>query len=84
VTTEQGIAQGLLQTAIQFGTALLLAVATADNLASTKSGGAPQRMLHGYHMALLVPLTAAAASLLLTLASIARNRSTITVLADAA
>ena len=64
--------------------ALLLAVATAVNLARTNNDGTPQDMLHSYHMALLVPLTAAAASLVLTVASIARNRSAATALADAA
>ena len=72
---EQGIASGLVQTSIQFGTALLLAVATAVDLANTKHGGSPQDLLHGYHVALLVPLAAGAISLLLTVASIAHDRS---------
>jgi MFS family permease len=70
---EQGIASGLVQTAIQFGTALLLAIATAVALGNDRQAGA-QAALHGYRIALYVPLAAAAISLLLTLASIARGR----------
>ena len=72
---EQGIASGLVQTAIQFGTALLLAIATAVNLASTRHHGTAQSALHGYHAALWVPLVAGVISLFLTLASIVRSQS---------
>ncbi|HEY2594133.1 MAG TPA: MFS transporter, partial [Chloroflexota bacterium] len=53
---EQGIASGLLQTAIQFGTALILAIATAVRLASSGHAAGANSTLHGYHAALLVPL----------------------------
>jgi MFS family permease len=71
---EQGIASGMLQTAIQFGTALLIAIATAVNLANTNHHASAHTALHGYHAALIVPLIAGAAALILTLASIARSR----------
>jgi MFS family permease len=71
---EQGIASGMLQTAIQFGTALLLAIATAVNLANTRHHGTAHGALRGYHAALLVPLIAVSTALVLTLASFARTR----------
>jgi MFS family permease len=71
---EQGIASGMLQTAIQFGTALLVAIATAVNLANTRHHGTARDALQGYHAALLVPLIAVSAALLLTLAGVVRSR----------
>jgi MFS family permease len=56
---EQGLAGGLLNTSIQFGTALGLAVVTAVNLAATGSSGSPQALLDGYHAALVIPVVAA-------------------------
>jgi MFS family permease len=76
---EQGIASGLVQTSIQFGTALLLAVTSAVNLAAGGSG--TSATMSGYRAALVVPLAAAVLALGLTLAGIAgqsRSRATTT------
>lgn len=57
VVGEQGIASGLVQTEIQFGTALLLSIGTAVNLDRTGDGGG-KGAIEGYHAALWVPLAA--------------------------
>jgi MFS family permease len=62
---EQGVASGLFQTAAQFGTALLIAVTTAVNQAAVHVGSR-NGILRGYHAALIVPLIACAAILLVT------------------
>jgi MFS family permease len=56
---EQGLAGGLLNTSFQFGGALVLAVVTAVNNASTGPDGSPQSLLDGFHAALVVSLVAA-------------------------
>jgi EmrB/QacA subfamily drug resistance transporter len=56
---EQGLAGGLLNTSFQFGGALVLAVVTAVNDASTGAGGTPQALLDGFHAAIVVSLAAA-------------------------
>jgi MFS family permease len=61
---QHGVASGLFQASTQFGTALLLAITTAVNQATTRpasTGG----LLHGYHAALLVPLAASSGILIL-------------------
>lgn len=55
---EQGLASGLLNTSIQFGTALGIAVMTAVHIAALGSGGSPQSLLESYRMALIVPVIA--------------------------
>jgi EmrB/QacA subfamily drug resistance transporter len=56
---EQGLAGGLLNTSLQFGGALVLAVVTAVNNANTGSDGSAQSLLDGFHPALVVSLIAA-------------------------
>jgi EmrB/QacA subfamily drug resistance transporter len=56
---EQGLAGGLVNTSFQFGGALVLAVVTAVNNASTGSDGSPQALLDGFHAAIYVSLAAA-------------------------
>ena len=57
--SDHGVASGLFQTSTQFGTALLIAVTTAVSQAAGHSG-TPVGILHGYHVALWVPLIACA------------------------
>jgi EmrB/QacA subfamily drug resistance transporter len=56
---EQGLAGGLVNTSFQFGGALVLAVVTAVNDASTGPSGSPAGVLDGFHAAAIVSLTAA-------------------------
>jgi MFS family permease len=63
---EHGVACGLFQTSAQFGTALLLAITTAV-IQATAHPATAQGVLRGYHAALLVPLIASGAVLVLTL-----------------
>jgi MFS family permease len=56
---EQGLAGGLLQTSMQLGPALVLAVVTAVNEANTGAEGTAQAQLDGFHAALVVPLVVA-------------------------
>ncbi len=56
---EQGVASGLLNTSFQLGPALVLAVVTAVNDASTGAGGSRQDQLDGLLAALLVPVVVA-------------------------
>jgi len=56
---EQGLAGGLVNTSFQFGGALVLAVVTAVNDASTGPAGTPAGVLDGFHAAAVVSLTAA-------------------------
>ena len=55
---EQGLAGGLLNTSFQFGGALVLAIVTAVDRASTHAA-TPQGLLDGFHPALVVPVVAA-------------------------
>ncbi|WP_031514960.1 MFS transporter, partial [Streptomyces sp. NRRL F-5123] len=71
---QQGVASGLFQTSAQFGTALLVAIATAVNQAAASHDSAAGA-LRGYHAALLVPLIAVAAVLLLTLPAAFRKHT---------
>lgn len=56
---EQGLAGGLVNTSFQFGGALVLAVVTAVNDATTTPGGSPQALLEGFRAAIVVSLIAA-------------------------
>jgi MFS family permease len=55
---EQGLAGGLVNTSMQLGAALVLAVVTAVVNASTASGS-PEDVLAAYHAAVFVPIVAA-------------------------
>src|SRR3954467_7042498 len=56
---EQGLAGGLVNTSFQFGGALVLAIVTAVNDASTGPAVSPAGVLDGFHAAAVVSLTAA-------------------------
>jgi MFS family permease len=56
---EQGLASGLLNVAVQFGSAVGLALAAAVNVAATGDDGSAGALLDGYRAALLVPVAAA-------------------------
>jgi MFS family permease len=65
---EQGLAGGLLTSSLQFGGALVLAIATAVNQAVAGSGDSPQALLSGYRAAIVVSLAAALIGVVLTVA----------------
>lgn len=56
---EQGLAGGLLNTSFQFGGALVLAVVTAVNNATTGGSGSAEDLLDGFRPAVVVSLVAA-------------------------
>ena len=56
---EQGLAGGLLNTSFQFGGALVLAVVTAVNNATTGGTGSAEDLLDGFKPAVVVSLVAA-------------------------
>jgi predicted MFS family arabinose efflux permease len=62
---EHGVASSLFQTSAQFGTALLLALATAVTESATHLNTSGE-MLHAYRLGLIVPLAASAAIVVLT------------------
>ncbi|RCG20190.1 MFS transporter [Sphaerisporangium album] len=62
---EQGLAGGLLYTAMQFGTALGLSAVTAVNVGAL-AGGSPQDALGALRAALVVPVTAAVVAAVVT------------------
>jgi hypothetical protein len=72
--SQQGVAAGMFQTSAQFGVALLIAVTTAVDRATSRPG-TPAGVLHGYHLSLTVPLAAIAAVLILTALGTRRRRS---------
>jgi MFS family permease len=55
---EQGLAGGLVNTSMQLGAALVLAVVTAV-VNATSASGSPEDVLAAYHAALFVPIVAA-------------------------
>jgi MFS family permease len=64
---EQGLAGGLVTSSLQFGGALVLAIATAVSRTAT-AGTSPHALLDGYRAALVVSAAAALAGLACTLA----------------
>ena len=67
---EQGLAGGVLQTASQFGTAVLLAVTTAVYRANLTSGASPQEQLSAYEAGWIVPLAASVVALITVAVSV--------------
>jgi MFS family permease len=65
---EQGLASGLVNTSIQVGTALVLAVVTAVITAGSHGGQSPHEQLAGYRPALLLIIGVALLGLLVGLA----------------
>lgn len=63
---EQGLAGGLLYTAIQFGTALGLSAVTAVSVAALGAGVSPEAKLDALRIALAVPVAAGALAVILT------------------
>jgi hypothetical protein len=72
---EQGLAGGLLQTSMQLGPALVLAIVTAVNEANTGTGGTSQAQLDGFHAALVVPLVVALVGTAVTALGLRHPRS---------
>ncbi|MQS15295.1 MFS transporter [Streptomyces kaniharaensis] len=78
---EQGLASGLVNTAIQVGTAVVLAGATAMITAGSAGGDSPQAQLDGYRPALVFVTAVALLGFLIALvgALLDRRRKSITV-----
>ncbi|QLE70931.1 MFS transporter [Streptomyces rectiverticillatus] len=70
---DQGVAGGLVNTSFQVGPALGLSVVTAVNAANT--GTAPDEVLHGLRVALVVPLIFAVLGVLAMLPALRRRRA---------
>ena len=68
---EQGLASGLLNTAVQFGAAIGIAVVTAVNVAATGAG--EEGLLDGYRAALVVPVAAVAVAALVAATGLRRR-----------
>ncbi|MFH5227989.1 MFS transporter [Antrihabitans spumae] len=66
VENEQGLASALLYTSWQFGTALGLAVVTAVQVAALESSGSAEGLLESYRAALVVPVIAVLAAVVVT------------------
>ncbi|MEV8316703.1 MFS transporter [Streptomyces sp. NPDC059900] len=78
---EQGMVSGLLNTSIQVGGAIFLAVVTAVITASSHGGDAsPQAVLDSYRPGLLVVTAIAVAGLLITLTGLRTRRTQETIL----
>ncbi|GAA0704239.1 MFS transporter [Kitasatospora atroaurantiaca] len=71
---EQGLASGLVNTAFQVGSAIVLAAATAVITAGSGGGESPQAQLDGYRPALLLITGVALIGLLVTLAGAVLDR----------
>ncbi|GAA4842171.1 MFS transporter [Kitasatospora terrestris] len=71
---EQGLASGLVNTAFQVGSAIVLAVTTAVITAGSGGGESPQAQLDGYRPALLLVTGVAAVGLAVTLVGAALER----------
>ena len=67
------MAGGLVNTSLQLGPALVLAVTTAVNEANVGTGGTADAVLDGFHAALLVPLAAVLVGLAVTVQGIRRR-----------
>jgi MFS family permease len=70
---EQGVAGGLVNTSLQLGPALVLAITAAVNEANVGTGGTAEAVLDGFHAALLVPLVAVLVGLAVTVQGIRRR-----------
>ncbi|MBB5121000.1 MFS transporter [Streptomyces eurocidicus] len=82
---EQGLAGGLLYTSFQFGAALGLSAVTVAQAGFQGEGDAPaDRLLAGYHAALLVPLGAAALAVIVGGFGLRSRRRSRTVAVQAA
>ncbi|WP_455359159.1 MFS transporter [Streptomyces sp. SYSU K21746] len=71
---EQGMVSGLLNTSIQVGGAVFLAVVTAVITAGGDASGSPQEVLDSFRPGLVVVTVIALAGLLITLTGLRRNR----------
>ncbi|MEV7181207.1 MFS transporter [Kitasatospora sp. NPDC093679] len=71
---EQGLASGLVNTAFQVGSAIVLAVATAVITAGSDGGLSPQAQLAGYRPALLLVTAVSLGALVVTLVGWALER----------
>ena len=71
---EQGLAGGLLNAAVQFGAALILAVVTAVNVVVTDGAHDRPALLDGYRAALVVPLVAVVVAIVITATGLRRQR----------
>lgn len=72
---EQGMVSGLLNTSIQVGGAIFLAVVTAVITAGGGEGGSPQEVLDSFRPGLVVVTGIAVAGLLLTLTGLRTRRT---------
>ena len=71
---EQGLAGGLLNAAVQFGAALILAIVTAVNVVVTDGATTEAALLDGYRAALVVPLVAVVLAIVITATGLRRQR----------
>jgi nitrate/nitrite transporter NarK len=76
---EQGMVSGLLNTSVQVGGALFLAVVTAVVTANSSAGSSPQAVLDSYRPGLIVVTGIAVAGLLITLPGLRTRRPRQTV-----
>ncbi|MBT2367337.1 MFS transporter [Streptomyces sp. ISL-10] len=74
---EQGMVSGLLNTSIQVGGALFLAVVTAVITAGGESGRSPQEVLDSFRPGLVVVTVIAAVGLLITLTGLRARRAAV-------
>lgn len=70
---EQGLASGLLYTALQFGTALGLSAVTAVSVGTLGAATAPAARLDSLQVALVVPVAAAVAAAVITAFGLGRS-----------
>ena len=75
---EQGVASGILSTAIQFGAALGLSVVSAVSVIYTGTDGSPQAVLNGFRAALTVPVAGAILAAVITATGFRRQARTTT------
>ncbi|MGX1882909.1 MFS transporter [Streptomyces sp. NPDC055287] len=76
---EQGMVSGLLNTSVQVGGAIFLAVVTAVITAGGGEGGSPQAVLDSFRPGLVVVTAVAAVGLLITLTGLRRPRAQQTI-----